>query len=240
MRSYPMPTDPSASATLSLPLLPLRDVVLFPGIDTTLFLGRASTRRAAATAIGGDGRIAAVTQRSGQVETVTRADLHDIGVMASVKSMVRLPDGKLKVVVYGMQRIHVRGVSDGALYQELQADPVEELVTAVPGDSGELLEAVASQGPPLRAMLPDAIFASPPRLGNAGYVADKIAAHAPGLSPASRQQLLEVLDPWQRLRQSLAAVQASANAGVDLPEALEVVREWLERRVTGPGPEGAP
>ena len=148
MRSYPMPTDPSASATLSLPLLPLRDVVLFPGIDTTLFLGRASTRRAAATAIGGDGRIAAVTQRSGQVETVTRADLHDIGVMASVKSMVRLPDGNLKVVVYGMQRIHVHGVSDGALYQELHADPVEELVTAVPGDSQELLEAVAAQGPP--------------------------------------------------------------------------------------------
>jgi ATP-dependent Lon protease len=231
---------PSTPLPTTLPLLPLRDLVLFPQLNSSLFLGRAAVKNAAASAIATDGRLAAVLLRSSRVEEVTREGLHDVGVMASVLSMARMPDGTIKLTVFGVQRIRVGALSDGAAYQSVEMSPVDELATAPPSDSKELLEAIAAQGPTLKAILPEAIFESLPRLGSPGHLAHLIGAHVRGVYPSVRQELLELLDPWERLRRGLALLRASADPALDLPDALEVIREWLEKRVKETGSEGLP
>ncbi len=228
----------ATSLPTTLPLLPLRDLVLFPQLNASLFLGRATTKQAAAAAIATDGRLAAVALRSSQMEEVTREGLHDVGVMASVLNMARMPDSTIKLTLFGVQRIRVGGLSEGVAYQSVAMNLIEDPVTAAPSDARELLEGVAAHGPTLKAILPEAAFESLPRLGNPGYLADLIAAHARGVYPAVRQELLETLDPWERLRKALPVLTGSADPALDIPEALDVVREWLERRVKGQDREG--
>jgi ATP-dependent Lon protease len=226
-----MSPAPTAPAPITLPQLPLRDLVLFPQLHSSLFLGRAAVKNAAAAAIASDGRLATVALRSSRVEEVTREGLHDVGVMASVLSMARMPDGTIKLSVFGVQRIRIGALTEGASYQAVEMTPLHDPVTPPPSDSKELLEAIAAQGSTLKAILPEAVFESLPRLGNPGYLADLITAHARGVYPAVRQELLELLDPWERLRKGLALLKASADPALDLPDALEVIREWLEKRV---------
>lgn len=221
---------PATPLPTTLPLLPLRDLVLFPQLNASLFLGRATTKQAAAAAIATDGRLAAVALRTSQVEEVTREGLHDVGVMASVVSMARMPDSTIKLTLFGVQRIRIGTLSEDAVYPSVGMTPIDEPASAAPSDARELLEGVAAHGPTLKAILPEAIFESLPRLGNPGYLADLIAAHARGVYPAARQELLEALDPWERLRKALPFLEASADPALDIPEALDVVREWLRKR----------
>lgn len=220
---------PSTPLPITVPLLPLRDLVLFPQVNASLFLGRVPVKHAAAAAIASDGRLAAVTLRSSRVERVTRDDLHDIGVMGSVLKLARMPDATLKLTLHAFQRVRVGALSDGESFQSVEVTPLEAPVVLPPSDSQELLEAIAAEGPALRAMLPESVFESLPRLGNPGHLADLIAAHATGLYAPTKQELLETLDPWERLRKALAVLKASADPALDLPDVIEVVREWLEK-----------
>lgn len=231
-------SGPSTPLPATLPLLPLRDLVLFPQLHSSLFLGRAAVKHAAAAAIATDGRLAAVALRSSRVEEVTREGLHDVGVMASVLSMARMPDGTIKLTLVGGERIRVGALIGGAAHPSVEMRPVEAQATAPPGDATALLEAIAAHGPTLKTILPEAIFESLPRLGNPGHLADLIAAHARGVYPAVRQELLETLDPWERLRKARAILETSADPGLDLPEALDVIRDWLERQVKREGTQG--
>lgn len=231
-------SGPSNPLPTSLPLLPLRDVVLFPQLQSSLFLGRASVKQAAAAAITTDGRLAAVALRSSGVEEVSREGLHDFGVMASVMNMARMPDSTIKLTLFGVQRIRIGTLAAGEAYQVVAMTPLDEVVTPPPGDAKELLEAIAAQGQTLKAILPETIFEALPRMGNPGYLADLIAAHVRGVYPAARQELLETLDPWERLRKALPILTASADPALDLPDALDVIRDWLERQVKREGKLG--
>src|SRR5690349_18911654 len=102
---------------MNLPVLPLRDVVVFPHMVIPLFVGRDKSIRALDIAMEGDKRILLVAQKSAETDDPGATDLHSIGTLAQVLQLLKLPDGTIKVLVEGLIRAKVDGVreEDGAL-----------------------------------------------------------------------------------------------------------------------------
>src|SRR5687768_9434305 len=113
---------------LDLPVLPLRDVVVFPHMVIPLFVGRDKSIRALDLAMESDKRILLVAQKSAETDDPVAEDLYEIGTLAQVLQLLKLPDGTIKVLVEGVSRVKVGDVleRDGALSG--QADMVEPVI----------------------------------------------------------------------------------------------------------------
>ncbi len=97
-------TDTGSAGSLNIPLLPLRDVVVFPHMVIPLFVGRAKSIKALELAMEADRRILLVAQKTAAKDEPEIADLFDIGCLATILQMLKLPDGTVKVLVEGQQR----------------------------------------------------------------------------------------------------------------------------------------
>jgi uncharacterized protein len=197
---------PTPAARSGVPVIPMRDLVLFPQMVMPIFVGRERTRRAVDSAMAGDGRILVVTQRRSADDEPTLDALYPVGVTASVINRMTLPDGTLKVFVSGLKRAAlVRLVDDECLAAEIA--PVEEersqtaealnLSRAVLG--AYLIYAKIDFSPPLQG--PQTRFRLP-YVGDPSILADSIA---PSLSVGidKKQQLLETGDVVTRLEMLL-------------------------------------
>ena len=102
------------AATMKAPLLPIRDLVVFPHTVLPLFIGRPLTIRSVRTAMNGDRRIAFVTQRESGRDDPKLEDLYPTGTLARVLQMLKLPDGTLKVLVEADERIDIRSIESSA------------------------------------------------------------------------------------------------------------------------------
>ncbi|HZF98513.1 MAG TPA: LON peptidase substrate-binding domain-containing protein, partial [Pseudoxanthomonas sp.] len=108
----------SKSEMLDLPVLPLRDVVVFPHMVIPLFVGRDKSMRALEQAMESDKRILLLAQKSAETDDPSAADLYSVGTLAQVLQLLKLPDGTIKVLVEGTGRVNLSRVSerDGSLY----------------------------------------------------------------------------------------------------------------------------
>ncbi|HSX63182.1 MAG TPA: LON peptidase substrate-binding domain-containing protein, partial [Pseudoxanthomonas sp.] len=125
-----MPRRPE-SETLELPVLPLRDVVVFPHMVIPLFVGRDKSMRALEQAMEADKRILLLAQKSAETDDPGAADLYSIGTLAQVLQLLKLPDGTIKVLVEGTARVEVSNITDrdGSLYgqgEELESSDGRE------------------------------------------------------------------------------------------------------------------
>jgi ATP-dependent Lon protease len=195
---------PAAGA--SVPIIPMRDLVLFPQMVTPIFVGRERTRRAVDSAMAGDGRILVVTQRRSADDEPALDALYSVGVTASVINRMTLPDGTLKVFVSGLKRAAlVRLLDDEYLAAEIV--PVEEersQTTEALNLSRAVLDAYLIYAkidfsPPLQG--PQTRFRLP-YVGDPSMLADSIA---PSLSIGldKKQQFLETGDVVRRLEMIL-------------------------------------
>ena len=100
------------SETLTLPVLPLRDVVVFPHMVIPLFVGRDKSIRALELAMESDKRILLVAQKSAETDDPVAEDLYEIGTLAQVLQLLKLPDGTIKVLVEGTDRVRVDRVGE--------------------------------------------------------------------------------------------------------------------------------
>src|SRR5574344_137980 len=107
-------TKPLSSEKLEVPLLPLRDVVVFPHMVIPLFVGRAKSIKALELAMEADRRILLVAQKAAAKDEPDVSDLFDIGCMASILQLLKLPDGTVKVLVEGQQRAILHQVLEKA------------------------------------------------------------------------------------------------------------------------------
>ena len=134
-------TDKMEPQILELPLLPLRDLVVFPHMVVPLIVGRPRSRTALGEADAGDRKILLVAQRNGHTSDPLESDIFDIGTVANMHQMLRLPDDNLKVLVEGTQRARIIKYIPGADHFRVQVeliddnpadlDPNEGLVQAV-------------------------------------------------------------------------------------------------------------
>lgn len=198
-----MPASPLPSfADLELPLLPLRDVVVFPHMVIPLFVGRPKSIRALELAMESDRRIMLVAQKTASKDEPSVGDMFGIGCVSSILQMLKLPDGTVKVLVEGQQRAHVASVADAETHFTCTVSVAEnESSTHKASEIEALRRAVMQQFDQyvkLNKKIPPEILSSIASIDDAGRLADTIAAHLP-LKLENKQAVLDLSDVKARL-----------------------------------------
>ena len=121
----PLPATP-----IELPLLPLRDVVVFPHMVIPLFVGRPKSIKALESAMAAERRIMLVAQKAAAKDEPAVTDMFDVGCVATILQMLKLPDGTVKVLVEGQQRATVNRIDDGEAHFTANVTPVESSQSA--------------------------------------------------------------------------------------------------------------
>ena len=110
----------------NIPLLPLRDVVIFPSVVTPLFVGREKSITALQAAMAGDKQIMLVAQKSAQQDDPKLGDLYPIGTLSTILQLIKLPDGTLKVLVEGNKRASIESLQSSGDFMSVQVSSIEE------------------------------------------------------------------------------------------------------------------
>jgi len=193
-----------------LPVLPLRDVVVYPHMVIPLFVGRDKSIRALDAAMSGSKQILLVAQKSADVDDPGADDVHEVGTLATILQLLKLPDGTIKVLVEGAQRARVSDLAAADDdYFVGQVVPIEE--TGIDDErEGEVLArsvtSVFEQYVKLNKKVPQEILNSLSGIDSASRLADTIAAHM-SLRLEEKQKLLELADVRERLERLMAQIE---------------------------------
>jgi ATP-dependent Lon protease len=196
------------AAPAAVPVLPLRDVVVYPHMVIPLFVGREKSIHALDAAMRTDKRIMLVAQKQADVDDPKLDDLHRFGTVATILQMLKLPDGTVKVLVEGVDRARIEQLHTGDFYSasiavELDADQYDEREMDV------LVRSVVSQFEQyvkLNKKVPPEVLTALAGIEQPGRLADTVAAHM-SLKLAEKQKVLEILDVRKRLEHILVAIE---------------------------------
>lgn len=196
----------------TMPVLPLRDVVVFPYMVMPLFVGRAKSINALEEAMNDDKQLLLVSQREADLEEPTPEDLFDVGTIANIIQLLKLPDGTVKVLVEGQNRAKINNLEDGEKYFSAQITPIETTY----GDEKELVvakSAVLSEFEnylTLNKKVPTDILNALQRIDDVDRLADTMAAHLP-VSIRHKQNALELANVQERLEYLLGMMESEAD-----------------------------
>lgn len=221
-------THEPLSSPVKLPLLPLRDVVVFPHMVIPLFVGRPKSIKALEAAMESGKHILLVAQKSAAKDEPTLDDLYRIGSVASILQMLKLPDGTVKVLVEGNQRAEVTEFFDDEGYFSAQAD-----VVPAPSENDHETEAMMrsvfaqfDQYVKLNKKIPPEILTSLASIDEAGRLADTIAAHLP-LKLEQKQHVLEMFPVHERLEHLLGQLDSE----IDILQVEKRIRGRVKRQM---------
>ncbi|WP_064749768.1 endopeptidase La [Lysobacter antibioticus] len=213
----------SSAEFMTLPVLPLRDVVVFPHMVIPLFVGRDKSIRALDLAMEADKRILLVAQKSAETDDPGAADLYEIGTLAQVLQLLKLPDGTIKVLVEGVSRVRVTEVAEGdgalsgrAVAVEPVVDREEREIEAIARSLMGLFEQYVKTN----RKLPPELMQTLAGIDEPGRLADTVAAHL-GVRIGDKQKLLETHEIGARLEQLVGLVDG------------EIDVQQLEKRIRG-------
>src|SRR4051812_17424750 len=220
----------SASPTdiVQYPLLPLRDVVVFPHMVIPLFVGRPKSIKAMETAMEAGKSILLVAQKSAAKDDPGPQDMYAIGCVSNILQMLKLPDGTVKVLVEGGTRAHIRDVVDVRTHWVAEAAPIPPEGTPAP-EVEALRRALLSafdQYVKLNKKIPPEILTSLSGIDEAGRLADTVAAHLP-LKLEQKQQVLEMFDVKQRLEHLLSQLETE----IDILQVEKRIRGRVKRQM---------
>ena len=192
------------STPINLPLLPLRDVVVFPHMVIPLFVGRPKSIKALELAMEAERRIMLVAQKTAAKDEPSVEDMFEVGCVATILQLLKLPDGTVKVLVEGQQRAKVNKIEEGEQHFTANISPVEPVVV-VAGNKGSEVEALRravmqqfDHYVKLNKKIPPEILTSISSIDDAGRLADTIAAHLP-LKLDAKQVILDLDNVKARL-----------------------------------------
>ena len=213
---------------MEMPLLPLRDVVVFPHMVIPLFVGRPKSIKALESAMEAGKSILLVAQRSAAKDEPAVEDLYSIGCVANILQMLKLPDGTIKGLFEGVRRAHVDSVED---LHELFVAKVSP-VPLTERDSNEMegmrraIVAQFDQYVKLNKKIPPEILSSLAGIEAVGRLADTIAAHLP-LKLEQKQEVLEMFDTGERLEKLLNQLEAE----LDILQVEKRIRGRVKRQM---------
>ena len=183
-----------------LPVLPLRNIVVFPGMIVPLFVGRDKSIRALEDVMADDKEMLLVSQKDGDQDDPQPGDMHEIGTIGTVLQMLKLPDGTVKVLVEGQSRAQMLDYLDNANFFEASALPLAEEV-----EDGEELRALMRSAVSqfdgyvkLNRKIPPEVQANVSQIDDPIKLADTIAGHL-NITLDEKQALLEILSVAKRL-----------------------------------------
>ncbi len=218
-----LPSEP-----VDLPLLPLRDVVVFPHMVIPLFVGRPKSIKALETAMEAGKSILLVAQKSAAKDDPAPEDLYEIGCVANILQMLKLPDGTVKVLVEGTQRARITAVDN-------QQTMFFATATPIAGEDGPNHEVEAmrraviaqfNQYVKLNKKIPPEILTSIAGIEEAGRLADTIAAHLP-LKLEQKQEILELFDIKGRIERLLTQLESE----IDILQVEKRIRGRVKRQM---------
>ena len=213
---------------LELPLLPLRDVVVFPHMVIPLFVGRPKSIKALETAMEAGKNILLVAQKSAAKDEPDSDDMYRIGCIANILQMLKLPDGTVKVLVEGVQRARLEGIDDRRtlFVAEVLPVPLEEGLNNEVEAMRRAILAQFDQYVKLNKKIPPEILTSLSGIEDAGRLADTIAAHLP-LKLEQKQEVLEIFDVAARLEKLLSQLEAE----LDILQVEKRIRGRVKRQM---------
>jgi len=199
----PVPFDP-ASSQLLLPLVPLRDMVVFPRMMAPFVVGRASSIAALEEALGApEKKIFLAAQKDPKVDEPQAGDIHEMGVVAVVVQSLKLPNGHIKVMVEGVSRGLIRSVAPSGTHLAVGVERMEPRAASGPEVTPYLQKVlgVFEQYAKLSHHLAFEALVSSLKMDDADAFADILAGHLPTSIPtADKQTLLETVSPLERLQ----------------------------------------
>src|SRR5512142_2343230 len=224
MSGHPvLPADP-----ITLPLLPLRDVVVFPHMVIPLFVGRPKSIKALEAAMEAGRQIMLVAQKAAGKDEPKPDDMFEVGCVSSILQMLKLPDGTVKVLVEGIQRANTKSITDNGEHFVSEVTPVPPEAETRP-EVEALRRAVTQQFDQyvkLNKKIPPEILTSIAGIDDAGRLADTIAAHLP-LKLEQKQEVLEIFDVRQRLEHLLGLLEAE----LDIMQVEKRIRGRVKRQM---------
>ena len=226
---------PLSALPLELPLLPLRDVVVFPFMVIPLFVGRPKSIKALEAAMESERRIMLVAQKTAAKDDPLVTDMFDVGCVSTILQMLKLPDGTVKVLVEGQQRATVNHIVEGELHFSATVTPVDpalETLDKARAKSSEieaLRRAVMQQFDQyvkLNKKIPPEILTSISSIDDPGRLADTIAAHLP-LKLESKQAVLALSGVKERLENLFEQIERE----VDILNVDKKIRGRVKRQM---------
>ncbi|MEY4625215.1 MAG: hypothetical protein RL061_740 [Pseudomonadota bacterium] len=218
-----LPSEP-----IQLPLLPLRDVVVFPHMVIPLFVGRPKSIKALEAAMESGKSVLLVAQKTAAKDEPEVEDLYTVGCIAKILQMLKLPDGTVKVLVEGTQRADVSNVEDSLEYFMCEATPHEIASSDVP-EIEALRRAVVSQFDQyvkLNKKIPQEVLATLQGIDDAARLADTICSHLP-IKLEQKQRLLELVTVVERLEAILAHLESE----IDILQVEKRIRGRVKRQM---------
>ncbi len=221
-------TQQSTLTANILPLLPLRDVVVFPHMVIPLFVGRPKSIKALEVAMETGKSILLVAQKSAAKDEPDPSDLYGVGCISNILQMLKLPDGTVKVLVEGTQRARIHRVEDRNGLFIAEVEPV-----AIPERSNHEIEAMRrtilaqfDQYVKLNKKIPPEILTSLSGIDEAGRLADTIAAHLP-MKLELKQEILELFNIDERLDKLLGQLETE----LDILQVEKRIRGRVKRQM---------
>jgi ATP-dependent Lon protease len=217
-----------SAVPVQFPLLPLRDVVVFPHMVIPLFVGRPKSIKAMEIAMEAGKSILLVAQKSAAKDEPGPEDMYEIGCVSNILQMLKLPDGTVKVLVEGAQRAKIEDIADQRSHYVATAIPL-------PHDQSDNNEVEAmrralmsqfDQYVKLNKKIPPEILTSLAGIEEAGRLADTIAAHLP-LKLEQKQKVLEMFDVKERLEHLLGQLEAE----IDILQVEKRIRGRVKRQM---------
>jgi ATP-dependent Lon protease len=201
----------SASGTYQeVPVLPLRDVVVYPHMVIPLFVGRDKSIRALDAAMSSDKQILLIAQKSADVDDPGVKDLHEIGTLANILQLLKLPDGTVKVLVEGNQRARIDRFLTTEESFSAQIEPMDEILDADDREQEVLMRSAVTlfdQYVKLNKKVPPEVLTSLSSIDEAGRLADTMAAHM-SLKLDEKQRVLEMTDVQARLEHLMGLMES--------------------------------
>ncbi|MYM28453.1 ATP-dependent Lon protease [Duganella sacchari] len=211
-----------------LPLLPLRDVVVFPHMVIPLFVGRPKSIKALEAAMEQGKSIMLAAQKAAAKDEPSASDIYEIGCVANILQMLKLPDGTVKVLVEGAQRARINKITDAPTHFVADLTPLDSEL----GDDSEI-EAMRraivqqfDQYVKLNKKIPPEILASLSGIDDAGRLADTVAAHLP-LKLEQKQVILEIFSVAKRLEHLLGQLEGE----LDILQVEKRIRGRVKRQM---------
>ncbi|CAN7500254.1 MULTISPECIES: endopeptidase La [Duganella] len=211
-----------------LPLLPLRDVVVFPHMVIPLFVGRPKSIKALEAAMEQGKSIMLAAQKAAAKDEPSASDIYEIGCVANILQMLKLPDGTVKVLVEGAQRARINRITDAPTHFVADLTPLDSEL----GDDSEI-EAMRraivqqfDQYVKLNKKIPPEILASLSGIDDAGRLADTVAAHLP-LKLEQKQVILEIFSVAKRLEHLLGQLEGE----LDILQVEKRIRGRVKRQM---------
>ncbi|MFA0810115.1 endopeptidase La [Microbulbifer epialgicus] len=220
--------DQSSDTKLEYPLLPLRDVVVYPHMVIPLFVGREKSIEALEEAMRRDKQVLLVAQKKASEDDPGAEDIYRVGTIASVLQLLKLPDGTVKVLVEGGERVNILDVVERDNHFEASVEP-KETVELPEAEAEALVRSVMAQFEQYVSVskkVPNEVITSLSGIDEPGRLADTISAHM-SLELAQKQELLETSSVKERLEHLLGLMDAE----IDLIQVEKRIRGRVKKQM---------